>query len=160
MKKRFRSVLLITLLLLVIFTILKSLLLPYFVEKRNKSLLTRLKDVELRNYLVFNAFIHDIEKETDWQILITSGYRTVEEQEILKKRDDRNARAGQSKHNFGKAIDINLYQSTWITGKWLLKSSSKKHWEDSGVLKIAKRYNLKWGGDFKSYYDPVHFEIE
>ena len=117
-------------------------------------------DVELRNYMVFNAFIHDIEKETDWQILITSGYRTVEEQEILKKRDARNARAGQSKHNFGKAIDINLYQSTWMTGKWLLKSSPKKHWEDSDVLKIAKRYNLKWGGDFKLYYDPVHFEIE
>jgi D-alanyl-D-alanine carboxypeptidase len=92
--------------------------------------------------------------------LITRGYRTVEEQEILKKRDDRNARAGQSKHNFGKAIGINLYQSTWMTGKWLVKSSSKKRWEDSGILKIAKRYNLRWGGDFKSYYDPVHFEIE
>jgi D-alanyl-D-alanine carboxypeptidase len=160
MKKRLRSVLLIILLLLGIFTILKSLLLPYFVEKRNEKILTRLKDVELKNYMIFNAFIHDIEKETGWQILITSGYRTDEEQEILKKRDTRNARAGQSKHNFGKAIDINLYQNTWITGKWLLKSSSKKHWEDSGVLKIAKRYNLKWGGDFKSYYDPVHFEIE
>ena len=160
MKKRLRTVLLITPLLMGIFTILKSLLLPYFVEKRNKRILTTLKEVDLRNYMVFNAFIHDIEKETDWKILITSGYRTVEEQKILKKRDARNARAGQSKHNFGKAIDINLYQSTWITGKWVLKSSSKKHWEDSGVLKIAKRYNLKWGGDFKLYYDPVHFEIE
>ena len=65
MKKRLRTVLLITPLLMGIFTILKSLLLPYFVEKRNKRILTTLKEVDLRNYMVFNAFIHDIEKETD-----------------------------------------------------------------------------------------------
>jgi hypothetical protein len=61
----------------------------------------------------------------------------------------------------GRAVDICLYKKhNFVFTKWIVKSTSKEEWENTNILKIAKKYNLKWGGNFKGYYDPVHFEIE
>ena len=40
------------------------------------------------------------------------------------------------------------------------KASSTKSWKDSGIVKIAKEMGFKWGGDFNSYHDPIHFYLE
>jgi D-alanyl-D-alanine carboxypeptidase len=132
----------------------------WYRERRNKQQLAEIKTENIVNYQVFKDFIEEIERETDWEVLIVSGYRTEDEQEILKKINPKNASAGKSKHNFAKAIDICLYKRKFIFSRWLLKSSSKKRWEESGVVKIAGKYNLTWGGNFKNYHDPVHFEVE
>ena len=160
MKKTFRYFIIATTSIIGLFILLKFLFFPLFVQHHNNKVLAHLKSENAKSYAVFTDFIIDIENKTDWNVLLTSGYRTIKEQEILNRKDPRNADAGQSKHNFGKAIDLNLYQNTWITGKWLMKSSTKNRWEYSGILKIAQKHNLKWGGHFKSYYDPVHFEVE
>lgn len=107
---------------------------------------------------IFSSFINAIETETSWNVHVTSGRRTPEQQAELKKKDPRNADAFSSKHVKGLAIDLNLYST--YTLQYVRKSDSKQEWLDTGVPSIAKRFGLKWGGDFKTYHDPVHFEIK
>jgi hypothetical protein len=155
-----KAILYFVLFIISLFILSKAILFPYFAHRHNENILRGIKSTDLKSHTAFSNFIKDIEKETNWQVYMTSGYRTEDEQERLNEKDARNADAGQSKHNFGKAIDLNLYKNNWIGNVWLMKATDKKHWEDSGVLKLAQKNGLKWGGNFKNYYDPVHFEIE
>ena len=153
----------VVLLLAVVVTILLSSYifgLEWYRKYRNQQQLAEIKGISTENYQIFKDFTQEIEAETDWKVLIVSGYRTEEEQEVLKKINTKNASAGKSKHNFAKAIDICLYKRKFIFTRWLLKSSSKKRWEESTAVQTAEKYNLNWGGNFKNYYDPVHFEIK
>jgi D-alanyl-D-alanine carboxypeptidase len=158
MKKTTRYFILTLLLLFAAYLFLKTIIAPFFVHRHNNAVLERIKTVNPQSYTHFSTFINDVETETDWHVLITSGYRTDKEQAVLNDKDPRNADAGHSKHNFGKAIDVNFYKNNGLTSVWLMKQSTKKRWEDSGILKIAQKNRLKWGGNFKNYYDPVHFE--
>lgn len=160
MKKATRYFVLTLFLLFAAYLFLKTIIASFFVHRHNEAVLSRIKTHDAQSYARFSAFVNAVETETDWHIVITSGYRTEEEQAVLNEKDARNADAGQSKHNFGKAIDLNFYKNKGLTGVWLMKNSSKKRWEDSGILKLAEQYRLKWGGNFKNYYDPVHFEVE
>jgi D-alanyl-D-alanine dipeptidase len=134
-------------------------LLRAYSQSKNTAQLKDIQQVNPAAYAVFTTFIHDIETKTDWEVLITSGYRDEEKQAILKKRNPKNAAAGKSKHNFGKAIDICVFRRKGLFTQWLVKSSSKKAWEASQITTIAKVYKLNWGGDFSNYHDPVHFEV-
>jgi hypothetical protein len=130
-----------------------------YVKHHNRDMLESIRAINLTHFQRFDRFIQEIETTTEWRVHVTSGFRTAEEQAELREEDPRNARSGKSKHNLGRAIDINLYPAQRIWGGWLRKSTSKKNWEASGVLQIAQKHGLKWGGNFKTYYDPVHFEI-
>lgn len=160
MRKRYQVAICILSVFIMFFIVVKKILFPNWVHTHNQKLLESIKKADTKNYLIFSKFITDIESQTEWKVFITSSYRTIEEQQILKREDNRNAQAGQSKHNFAKAIDINLYKNSGLWGKWILKSTSQKYWDNSGVIKIAEKHNLRWGGTFKNYYDPVHFEIQ
>jgi D-alanyl-D-alanine carboxypeptidase len=149
--------------------VITLLIMPFFylpllnirTQYRNGKKLTKIASVNSLAATVFSDFITDIERETDWKVMIVSGYRTEAEQAILKKINAKNASPGKSEHNLGKAIDICLYKKhNLIFVKWVVKSTGKNIWENTKILKIAEKYNLKWGGNFKNYYDPVHFEIE
>ena len=107
----------------------------------------------------FENFVEEVEKETDWKVLIISGLRTRNEQIQLKRDNPRNAAVNKSRHVLGRAVDINLYKREGIGKIWLKKSSSKASWRKTGVAQIAKRYGLLWGGTYRNYHDPVHFEI-
>lgn len=103
----------------------------------------------------FAKFLTEFERKTGLVYKATSGTRTFEHQAQLYNQDHRNARPGYSNHNYGFAIDGNVYDKT---GKRLLrKASSKQAWLDSGIVDIAKKHGLKWGGYFKNYHDPIHF---
>lgn len=106
----------------------------------------------------FRQFIADIEK-IGYKVLITSGYRSFEEQAELKRQNSKNASSGRSMHNYGTAIDINLISKK--DGSQLMKASSSYDWEQTGVVSLAKKYGFKWGGAeaFGGYHDPVHFEV-
>lgn len=52
-----------------------------------------------------------------------------------------NAKAGQSYHNWGLAHDISFPKGN--------------HAE---AARIAKQYGIEWGGDWKSFPDPPHFQ--
>ena len=105
-------------------------------------------------------FFSRVEKELGLQMYATSGLRTFQEQEELKKENPSNAAPGLSGHNYGFSVDVNVMDKN---GNIILKkASSSADWEKSGVVKIAKEMGLKWGGGgaFGSYHDPVHFYID
>ena len=103
----------------------------------------------------FEDLFRDIERGTPYYVLVTSGYRSHEEQARLKKQNPKNAAPGRSPHQHQRAMDINL-----ISVKGLIrKADSKERWNSTGVPQIAKKKGFRWGGDFKSYHDPVHFEL-
>lgn len=109
---------------------------------------------------VFKKFIAEIETTTPYKVLVTSGNRTFQKQAQLHKENSSNAKAGKSMHNYGLAIDINLVSKK--DGSLIRKSDSSETWEKTGVVNIAKKLGLTWGGkgQFGSYHDPVHFEID
>jgi D-alanyl-D-alanine carboxypeptidase/Family of unknown function (DUF5715) len=129
-------------------------------RRENRRELEYIATVAPQSALIFQQFITEIETKTGWKIVINSGLRSEEEQEALKKQNSKNAAAERSKHVKGKAIDINLYKKRGLGREWLLKSDSKSAWQKTGAPEIAKQFGLKWGGDFKTYHDPVHFEME
>lgn len=102
---------------------------------------------------VFRRFISEVEA-SGWSVIVTSGYRSFAKQAQLRAQDSRNGQPGLSLHNYGLAIDINAQKGT----TWLRKRSSKQSWEASGIVRIAARYGLRWGGNFTGYHDPVHFD--
>lgn len=107
----------------------------------------------------FNHFVEDIERETEWKVEIISGLRSKEKQIQLKRDNPRNAAVNKSRHLLGRAVDLNLYKRSGLRLVLLKKSSSKASWLATGVPEIAKRYGLLWGGTYRNYHDPVHFEI-
>lgn len=152
------SIALIAVVIFLLFSYIAGL--DWYKTYRNKQQLAEIKAINAENYQAFKDFIEEIERKTEWNVVIVSGYRTEEEQKALKIINAKNANPGKSKHNFAKAIDICVYRRKFFFSRWLLKSSSKKQWEESGIVEIAERNNLNWGGNFKNYHDPVHFEVK
>lgn len=91
--------------------------------------------------------------ENGYEIKITSGLRTLAEQQELIKRDERNqtnyAAKGKSHHLTGSAIDIRVY-----------KNGKKLYDEFTDIVAYAKKeLGLRWGGNFvNSPYEPWHFD--
>jgi hypothetical protein len=125
----------------------------------NRSELSDIAGVDKHSAEVFKKFIDEIEDKTDWNVSIISGYRSKKEQIQLKRENPQNAASDKSRHVLGRAIDINLYKRSGLGRVWLKKGSSKGDWRRTGVTAIAAKYNLLWGGSYKYYHDPVHFEI-
>jgi len=139
----------------VLYTIVYDLRVRFINRSELNELAGKNKEYEVR----FERFIDDIEKESEWKVKIISGLRSRKEQIQLKHDNPRNASVNKSRHVLGRAIDINLYKREGIFTIWLKKFSSKADWQKTGVPKIAKRYKLLWGGTYRNYHDPVHFEI-
>lgn len=99
-------------------------------------------------------------RKLGYEVIITSSYRSPEKQAALYKdlknqKGGRAARPGKSKHNQAIAIDINIKKD----GKWWKKATPKGEWEDSKVPELARKMGFRWGGDFTTNYDPVHFDL-
>jgi hypothetical protein len=129
------------------------------VKLTNWKMLHDIQQVDENSYRTFQKFVNDIQDETDWEVAIISGLRSKEKQLELKRENPKNAAIGKSRHVLGRAIDINLYKRESFRRIWLKKFSSKTDWRNTGVVKIAARYKLLWGGTYRNYHDPVHFEI-
>ena len=129
------------------------------VKVTNWRRLSEIEEVNPGSYKTFSRFIDDIESETEWNVIIISGLRSREKQKELLRENSKNAAIDKSRHVLGRAIDINLYQKNWLWRVWLKKYNSGRDWRNTGVIKIADKYGLLWGGSYRSYHDPVHFEI-
>ena len=95
-----------------------------------------------------------------------SGLRTFEEQDALYAQGRTkpgpkvtNVRGGGSYHNFGLAVDFGVFSKT---GKYLdgaggtqAKLAAKMH---AKAGKIAKKYGIEWGGNWKRFKDYPHFQ--
>lgn len=157
-KKRFK-ILVLALLTLFFLWVVVGVGIWVEVKITNWRRLAELKTVDGASYRTFKNFINDIESKTDWNVKIISGLRSREKQKELMRENSKNASVGKSRHVMGRAIDINLYQKNWLWRVWLKKFNSKKDWRNTGVVKISEKYGLLWGGSYRSYHDPVHFEI-
>lgn len=100
------------------------------------------------------------------KIRITQGLRSFEEQEklyaigrITLGKKVTNAKAGQSIHNYGLAVDICLM----VDGK-AASWDTAKDWDNDKVadwyecVKIFARHGWDWGGNWKNFKDLPHFE--
>ncbi len=100
------------------------------------------------------------------KIRITQGLRTFKEQDglyaigrTLPGKKVTNAKAGQSIHNYGLAVDICLM----IDGK-IASWDTVKDWDNDKVadwyecVKIFAKYGWDWGGNWKTFKDLPHFE--
>lgn len=106
---------------------------------------------------------------TNYKMKITHGFRSFAEQNALyaQGRTDKsnpivtNAKAGQSMHNYGLAIDICLVTPDGKKAVWDTKSDfdkdGKADWAE--CVEEAKKLGFAWGGDWKGFYDSPHFEM-
>jgi hypothetical protein len=117
----------------------------------------RLVDLEPQAQQSFSELINRFEKNSDWKIEIVSARRTKERQAELKEENAKNASPESSKHVKGLAIDINLYNP--YTFQRLKKSSTKIEWQETKIHLLAEDLQIEWGGNYRTYHDPVHFEI-
>lgn len=129
----------------------------WYKDKQTRSVVNKLHP----NYRGRVAeFFSKLEEEFGYTAYATSGLRTFDEQEELHKQNSNNAEAGDSSHNYGYAIDMNVKDKDGNI--FLKKADSSKKWRDSGVVPLSEKLGLLWGGDgnFGSYHDPVHFYIK
>lgn len=93
-------------------------------------------------------------------VVLTNGLRTMEEQEKLYQQGRTtkggvvtNARPGNSKHNYGAAVDVAIIndkgQPSWPDDNEL--------WEKIGI--VGESLGLRWGGRWKGFTDRPHFEL-
>ena len=95
----------------------------------------------------------------DFGIPKYGGLRTAEDQKKLYDRGVSKCDGVKRKsyHQSGNAFDIYAYVNK--------KASWEKHHLESiarHIQQIAKEHfnvSLRWGGDFKTFYDSPHFEI-
>ncbi len=114
-----------------------------------------------------SEFINKAEK-AGYLLRVVSALRTWEQQTaiynqphdgkdndgdgIIDEADEKatNAKAGQSYHNYGLAIDvvqIKNGKTIWNNPNW------------SKIAAIGKSLGFEWGGDWKSFKDLPHFQI-
>lgn len=99
-------------------------------------------------------FIRRMAKKHGVPLFAHNMVRTGAEQTELFVRGVSKARAGQSPHNFGCAVDIVHSIRAW--------DLSKESWSLLGHIgkELASQLGVKliWGGDW-SFYDPAHWEL-
>lgn len=83
-------------------------------------------------------------------------YRSAARQAQLKADGFSRAGPGLSPHNSGLAVDVIHGVRAW--------DLSRHEWAAIGAMgkQVARSMGLKivWGGDFRSIYDPAHWELE
>jgi peptidoglycan L-alanyl-D-glutamate endopeptidase CwlK len=93
-------------------------------------------------------------KETKIDFTVLEGLRTPERQQQLV--NDGFSQTMKSKHLTGHAVDL----VALVNGK---VSWDKEHYpEIARAMKKAaadQKVNIRWGGDFKSFFDGPHFEL-
>ena len=101
-------------------------------------------------------------KSFGYEYKAISGNRTWEEQEKIYAQGRTapgkivtNAKPGFSNHNYGIAVDMGVFKE----GKYLdgNKPSEAEAFHRKAA-EIGKKYNLEWGGSWKSFKDYPHFE--
>jgi len=110
----------------------------------------RLKGVDSRLVRLVEQAI----QETTIDFTVLEGLRTPERQQQLV--NDGFSQTLKSKHLTGHAVDL----VALVDGK---VSWDKKHYpEIARAMKKAadeQKVKIRWGGDFKSFFDGPHFEL-
>ena len=86
---------------------------------------------------------------------ITEGVRTLERQKELVKAGA--SRTLKSKHLEGKAIDVVAYVGGKVAWDWPLYEKIAKAFKQAAA---ELDVNIKWGGDWATFKDGPHFQLE
>ena len=86
---------------------------------------------------------------------ITEGVRTLERQKELVKAGA--SRTLKSKHLEGKAIDVVAYVGGKVAWDWPLYEKIAKAFKQAAA---ELEVNIKWGGDWATFRDGPHFQLE
>ena len=89
-----------------------------------------------------------------YTLKINSTYRSYQRSLELKTINTDNASAGNSPHNYAYGLDMNVVDPNGF----VFTKSYRKPWVESGIPEIATKLGMRWGGDFSSYVDCVHFD--
>lgn len=94
-------------------------------------------------------------------VQISEGYRSNKRQNELYAQGRTkpgnivtNARAGQSNHNYGVAVDFFLVSSDGKRALWTVNREWRR------VAQIGKELGFTWGGDWSSFKDYPHLEMK
>jgi hypothetical protein len=91
---------------------------------------------------------------TDVDFGVTEGVRTIERQRMLFNEGKSQTMKG--KHLIGRAVDVAAYVGSEVS------------WDKEHYITISKAFkqaaeelnvSIRWGGDFKSFFDGPHFEL-
>ncbi len=106
----------------------------------------------------FASFFNEMNSNyKGYTLTVNSIYRDLFDADNLKDQNPANAAGGTSRHNYKTAIDFNI---TTPKGQTLRKSVGRNDWINNGLDKLASKYNIKWGGNFDTYNDFVHFYVD
>jgi peptidoglycan L-alanyl-D-glutamate endopeptidase CwlK len=100
-------------------------------------------------------------------VRIISGSRTYAEQDALyaigrtvetKRKPVTNAKGGRSNHNFGIAWDVGIFEAD---GRYMTGATKADNvaYADLGKFAKSEVKALEWGGDWKSFVDPPHYQL-
>ena len=102
-------------------------------------------------------FIIRAEKELGIKLRVVSAFRNFAEQaklyekgRVTKGNIVTNAKAGESMHNYGLAIDvveIKNGKAIWENPRW------------DAIANLGKSIGFNWGGDWRTIKDKPHFEM-
>ncbi|RWZ58141.1 M15 family peptidase [Halobacillus fulvus] len=107
-------------------------------------------------------------EEKGIDLVITEGHRSEERQDALyeqgRSNDGRvvtNARAGESYHNYGLAIDFALRTENGEV-VWDMNRDGNGNGESDWmeVVAIAKDLGFEWGGDWSNFKDYPHLQMD
>ena len=92
-----------------------------------------------------------------------SGSRTAAEQDALYAQGRTapgkivtNARAGQSNHNYGLALDLGIFDGAGEYVDSYHSSQSTKIYRE--IAMRCDEFGLTWGGNWRSFPDAPHFQ--
>lgn len=133
-------------------------------DERSLKVIKSLDPKIQKSFTDFILKAKEIAKEFGVDYVAISGTRTEEQQNALYAQGRTkpgpkvtNARYPYSNHNHKIAVDMGCFKN----GKYIDESSpafsEKVH---RAVSQIAAKYNLDWGGSWKSIKDYPHFEYK
>nr|WP_323742022.1 M15 family metallopeptidase [Salinibacillus xinjiangensis] len=136
----------------------------YLIDLKNTPMPDRLHPVvaEKRDTLISQA------KEKGISILITDDFRTVEKQNRLYEQgrsEEGNivtyAKGGSSYHNYGLAIDFAIQlENGHVIWDLQYDGNENGHSDWMEVVDLAKNLGFEWGGDWESFKDYPHLQID
>ena len=92
----------------------------------------------------------------DYVITINAVFRPFSRSVELKAENPKNAAPGRSVHNYAAGVDFNV---TDPNGR-MFEKKERNPWIEQGIVAMAEKSGIKWGGTFSGYVDSVHFYVQ
>lgn len=148
---------------------------PLILQVNNNAELTQLDERSAKNIATLHLKVQQIfinwiiesqalAKTLGYEYKAISGNRTWEEQAKIYAQGRTapgkivtNAKPGYSNHNYGIAVDMGVFKD----GKYLdsINPSESEAFHRKAAT-IAEKYNIEWGGSWKTFKDYPHFEYK